>query len=186
MTEEKDKSKSKKVQSDLLNPSYWVGHIFIIIATILGVYLAAVAGFEKAIQFELVRSDRDTYYLVTALQTEAQDNIVVLEDFMKRYESNYSEPILHKPFTSKFIWEGMKYSSSTYEIPYTLLNETKNYYRNIDRLFKRLDLGGARQRKSVFKLIRKENSTFEADILPKIEEYRNDLKKILSQNNIKV
>ncbi|MCK4815824.1 hypothetical protein KA005_08640 [bacterium] len=186
MTEEKDNFESKKVKSDLLNVGYWVGHIFIIIATVLGVYLAAIAGFEKAIQFELVRSDRDTYYLVTALQTEVQDNIVVLEDFMKHYESNYYIPSKNKPFTSKFIWEAMKYSSSTYEIPFTLLNEIKNYYRNVDRLFKQLDQRGARKRTPVFKLIRKESSTFESDILPKIEEYRNGLKKILSQNNIKV
>jgi len=49
---------------------FWMSHLLIIIGTILGVYLAASVGFEKAIEYELVKSDKDSYYLRSAMQQE--------------------------------------------------------------------------------------------------------------------
>ena len=53
---------------------FWVSHLIIFAGTIIGVYLAASAGLKVAIQFELIKSDRDSYYMRSALLDELKDN----------------------------------------------------------------------------------------------------------------
>ena len=35
--------------SDIKNPGYWLGHIFTVIATVVGIYFAALVGFKLAV-----------------------------------------------------------------------------------------------------------------------------------------
>ena len=39
------------------NWEFWIGNFFVVFSTVLGVYLAAHAALETAIQFEAVRAD---------------------------------------------------------------------------------------------------------------------------------
>jgi len=59
---------SEKRKSDLINPAYWIGHAFAITATVFGVYLAASLGFKKAVELEILRADRGTYYVAQSLK----------------------------------------------------------------------------------------------------------------------
>jgi len=73
---------SKK--SDLINPAYWVGHTFAVVATILGVYLAATLGFKKAVELELLRADRGTYYVAQALLSQTEANLKHFDDHFEK------------------------------------------------------------------------------------------------------
>ena len=119
----------------------WMNNIFVILGTILGVYLAAQSGFEKAIQFELAKSDRDSYYLRKALHDEFVDNLDMIEGWGREFTGGGARKFIGHPEKYKlntFVWETMKRSSSTFEIPTRILSEIRKYYiatnRNLSKM----------------------------------------------------
>lgn len=81
--------KSKKGR-ELINPAYWIGHSFTVLATIVGVYLAASVGFKKAVELELLRADRGTYYLAQSLLGETQANLANFDGYIEKTEGKTS------------------------------------------------------------------------------------------------
>jgi len=49
--------------SELRSGAFWVGQIIMLVATVLGIYLAASLGFKQALKLNLVEADRTTYYI---------------------------------------------------------------------------------------------------------------------------
>jgi hypothetical protein len=45
------------------NAEFWIANLIVMASTVLGVYLAAQAGFTTALQFEVARSESEGYYL---------------------------------------------------------------------------------------------------------------------------
>ena len=74
-----------KVRIGKANWEFWIGNLFVVFSTVLGVYLAAHAALETAIQFEAVRADRDSYYVRTSLHNELKYNIDVYEEIINNY-----------------------------------------------------------------------------------------------------
>ena len=44
------------------NAEFWVSNLVIVLSTLLGVYLAAQAGYRTAIDFELARAEREIFH----------------------------------------------------------------------------------------------------------------------------
>ena len=57
---------------------FWIGQIMVIVSTVLGVYLAAYAGFERALEFDVLVNKRSAYHLITSLEAELKDNIKLI------------------------------------------------------------------------------------------------------------
>jgi hypothetical protein len=57
------------------NAEFWVSNLVIMASTVLGVYLAAQAGYKTALEFEVARGERDGYYMRRALLDELRDNL---------------------------------------------------------------------------------------------------------------
>lgn len=113
------------------NIEFWVSHSLVVFATIMGVYLAASAGFEKAIQFELLKSDRSGYYLRSAMRDELVDNINNIEYWTTDYTGGNARAYINHPgeySLDNFIWQGMKYSSETFEIPTEIISSIRRFY----------------------------------------------------------
>ena len=95
------------------NWEFWIGNLFVVFSTVLGVYLAAHAALETAIQFESVRADRDSYYVRTSLRNELQHNISVYEEIIKNYQDGkkgYHKGDQWTKHPDFIVWESLKTS----------------------------------------------------------------------------
>jgi len=126
------------------NWEFWIGNFFIVFSTVLGVYLAAHAALETAIQFEAVRADRDSYYVRTSLHNELEHNIGVYEEIIKNYrdgKSGYSKNSQWQNHPEYFVWESLKSSPALLTTPPEILAGVTNFYKYsglvIEKLSKR-------------------------------------------------
>ncbi len=114
----------------LKDPTYWIGHIFTVVATIIGVYLAATVGFDKALELEIVRADRGTYYLSESLYSEVASNIEIVQGYIDKVGDNpfpYSEDFEGIAINT-FILDSAKFNDSALEIEPTILQDVSRYY----------------------------------------------------------
>ncbi|QYK02048.1 hypothetical protein [Shewanella psychrotolerans] len=127
-----NKVHTKRFQLDngeLIKTSFWVSQIFMIIATIVGVYLAAQEGLSQAITFDNLTNKQNNYYLRQALYDEVNDNVVIINEYADFISSNAPYDIKsHHPVMSNFVWENMRYSPYTLETPPALLSEIRRFY----------------------------------------------------------
>ncbi|QMU61120.1 MAG: hypothetical protein GKR92_05150 [Gammaproteobacteria bacterium] len=126
------------------NWEFWIGNFFVVFSTVLGVYLAAHAALETAIQFEAVRADRDSYYVRTSLHNELENNIDVYEEIIKNYrngKSGYSKNSQWQNHPEYFVWESLKSSPALLTTPPEILAGVSNFYKYsglvIEKLSKR-------------------------------------------------
>ncbi|WP_409439319.1 hypothetical protein [Psychromonas sp. GE-S-Ul-11] len=114
--------------SDLIKSGFWVGQIFMVIATVIGVYLAAQEGLSQALLFENLNSKEKNFYLQHALADELGDNIKTLDSYAKllKEKSPYNIKAYH-PAIDDFVWGNMKYSSNALETPSYILSGVRRY-----------------------------------------------------------
>lgn len=114
---------------DLQKSGFWVSQVFVVLATIIGVYLAANAGLEQAIRFDNIIAQEHNYYLRASLHDELQDNSrelrAYVNDVLKRNPYDLKD---HSPALSQFVWETMRYSTATLETPSEFLTEGRRFY----------------------------------------------------------
>jgi hypothetical protein len=139
---------------------FWISNLVIIFSTVLGVYLAAKAGYGTAVQFELVRTEREGYFMRRALLDEVRDNVASIDawgadfekllrdrisaDYMKPedtwltyyvdnggYQPQKGGPTPKEPKLKTFIWESMKQQSATFQVPPAVLSAVRRYYDNV-------------------------------------------------------
>jgi hypothetical protein len=115
------------------NLEFWVSNFIIILSTVLGVYLAALAGYKTALEFEISRTQRESYFMRTALLDELKDNLEQAEknaDFIMNKDGwrFKAGPEAYK--MQSFVWETMKQQSTTFQIPSELLTAVRRYYDN--------------------------------------------------------
>jgi len=126
------------------NLEFWISNLVIVISTVLGVYLAALAGFRTALEFEVARNDRDGYFMRRSLLEEVKDNLDTADkysDFITkkegwRYKGN---PDAYK--LQGFIWETMKEQSVTFQLPPAVLTAVRRYYDTVQSLGQALAQG---------------------------------------------
>ena len=165
----------------------WINNIFVILGTVLGVYLAAQSGFEKAIEFELARSDRESYYLRKALLDEFVDNLDMIERWGTEFTGGGAGKFIGHPEKFKldaFVWETMKRSSSTFEIPTRILSRIRKYYLNTNQNLTKMT-AIVPDRKAVDAMIA-ETRKARKDILPLMEKDLQLLMERLKEYHIQV
>lgn len=159
--------------------SFWVSQIFILLATVMGVYLASSQGFKQALAYGDVQAMRSNYYLRKSLQSEIADNIPLVREYMKRLETG-GLPARKAAFSlDTFVWESLKSSSATLETPPELLRESRQFYRGVADLHTKIvdnTYGVKVANEKLEELI----SHMEKDVLPMFDKdiaaLRNELK----------
>lgn len=115
------------------NAEFWVSNLIIVFSTVLGVYLAAQAGYRTALDFELARGDREGYFMRRALLDELKDNLDQadkLADFIVnkdgwRFQGNADAYKLQS-----YVWETMKQQAVTFQLAPAVLTGVRRYYDN--------------------------------------------------------
>lgn len=154
-------------QSEIKKASFWISQFFIIAATVLGVYLAALQGFKQAVNFDTMQRLRNTYYLQSSLKSELQSNVQIARDYVSKQKAGMAPAQAASPLNT-FIWEAMKNSSTTWETPPEILTSAQKFYRYIPEL--QAAAGTTLGHAVVNREIEKITAQIETDTLPAIDK----------------
>jgi hypothetical protein len=117
------------------NKEFWLSHAVILLSTVLGVYLAARAGYRTALDFEVTRAQRDGYFMRVALLDELKDNIdyaeKLAEVFIVKQGESWGESLDDFKLQS-FVWETMKQQNTTFQIPADILSAIRRFNDNVE------------------------------------------------------
>ncbi len=126
---------------DLVNSGFWVGQIFMLIATVMGVFLAAQTGLRQAIEFDSITDKQNNYFLRRSLHDELVDNTKAIQEYavMVAKTQPYDLTKYH-PQIEKFVWETMRYSAVTLETPSEILREARHFYSKSNDIIHKMEL----------------------------------------------
>ena len=118
---------------------FWLSHLVILLSTVIAVFLAAKAGLDSAVEFEMIQSDRNSYYLQASLLDEFKDNtnqVTEMCNLCSDTEQRYSLYLgqKNKHDLDKFVWTAMQDSADTFEVPSVILTGVRRYYKSADGL----------------------------------------------------
>lgn len=175
--------------SDLKDPSYWVGHLIVILATVLGVYLAATAGYKQALKLHLLESDKGTYFLAESIYQELRynnENMVGYLDSVKDKSLVFNEHIEGIKLND-FIFQAAKESESTFEIEPKLLNEVSNYYFVVGNALENYYESGKESPASLMKVVKEETENLSVlKTLVRLSEYNQTFARKLKDRGIPI
>lgn len=121
-----------------INGEFWLGQIFTLIATVVGVYLAANSGFEKAIEFESLQSKRSAYLANLALHHELSANVAEVQSWVEEFQRDPQHNDMDMRADSyqldTFLWQTMQEGDAIFEIPYHQIEAISVYYGDSDNL----------------------------------------------------
>lgn len=173
--------------STLKSKSYWVGHFISIIATIIGVYFAAIVGLNVAMKMEMLSADRGTYYVSSSLQKELQFNVDNINTYIEKGKGKqyiYKEHLAGIRLND-FVFQSAKYSDSTFEIEPTLLSELSIYYFNIGTAIDYYYKTGKSSPQTLYKVLARETKKInEQNTLANLERYNQALAKSIEDRDM--
>jgi hypothetical protein len=194
------------------NAEFWLSNLFIMASTIIGVYLAAQAGFTTAMQFEIARNDRDGYYMRRALLDEVKDNLAAVDEWSggmekamrNRISADYFLPTdtwvdywsekggwqnSHvKPDEVKmqaFVWETMKQQAITFQLAPQLLSGVRRYYDAMEGNMKEVR-GGEWKAARAAKAILDDTKRMRDETVPAFEKDIAELRANLTRTGVPV
>ncbi|TCI01492.1 hypothetical protein EZV61_17375 [Corallincola luteus] len=156
---------------DLSKSGFWLSHLLTILATVIGVYLAAQAGLSQALIFDTLQTKQNNYYLRSSLYAELADNTALLNaynhDVLKKGVS-VDTIKLRNPRLSTYVWESMKFSPTTLETPTYFLTQTRRFYADVNEIIHKVEQGqyGSRHASS---LLQQHLDTMNNEVLPKLQ-----------------
>ena len=165
--------------------SFWVSQLFILLATVVGVYLASSQGFRQALAYGDIQSDKANYYLRKSLRAEITDNLELVREYMKRLETG-GLAARQAPFSlDTFVWENMKFSSSTLETPPDLLRESRQFYRGVADLQQKI-ANNTYSAKTGTQRLTELVERMEKEVLPKFDADIAAVRKKLKDRDVEV
>ena len=174
--------------NDLGKSGFWIAQMFVVAATIIGVYLAAHAGLKQAIIFDSLTSQESSYYLRKSLHDELADNVAALraynDDTLSRSPPQ-SELENNRPVLSRFVWDTMRYSPNTFEIPSPFLTGARRFHLKADEIVRKAEgrvYGAGFASKQLAALL----DDVEANLLPNLRENHEALAADLAARGIDV
>jgi hypothetical protein len=178
------KTAAPKVDTgEVRKASFWISQVCIIIATILGVYLAANQGFKQALAYGNIQADKSNYHLRQSLRNEIAGNVTITRDYLKRIARG-GIANRRAPFQlDTYVWDTMKYSGNTLETPADLLGANMDFMRQMNDLYAKIASGdvsvedGAKRVETLLAKI--ENET-----LPKFDADINEIKARLAKQGV--
>lgn len=130
---------------DNINEEFWLGQIFMILATVIGVYMAANSGFEKALQFESLQAKRAAYFTQQAVYNELVSNTQKIAKWVDQFEAdpqrNNMDLTPERYQLNFFLWESMQEGQAVFEIPYQYFAEISLFYEQSNQYLKVLVSG---------------------------------------------
>ncbi len=146
---------------------FWLSNAVVLASTVLGVYLAARAGLETAVEFEAIRADRDNYYLRQSVREEVRYNLEVAETILAFAERRgmYRHNIEGIPKFKYFIMETLRESPSTLATPTRILLGVQYFYDDVNDILERTH-NRYHSVPRMRKLLRKRIDRFKTEILP--------------------
>lgn len=173
-----------------LNLEFWAGQIFTIVATIIGVYLAANSGFEKAIEFENITHARDSYYVQKAMLEELKHNLAKTEDWTTEFNQNPTDNLMHRHSAqysyNYFLWKTIQESSAVFEVPYKFVGAINDYYAASERLKNTMLAGNPFQSPIAGEKLAKLADDAQAQLVTDLTKYLEEQKSRLIKLNIKL
>ena len=174
--------------TDLGSSGFWIGQAMMILATVVGVYLAAYAGLEQALAFDRIQTLQDNYYLRQSLHDELSDNADALAAFAT--ETLQNNPPLHiikaqRPDLERFVWETMRFSQTTLETPSTFLTSARRFYADADSLLDKVTerhFGAKHGAGELLTLV----ADLRDNVLPALEQSYQGLARQLAEEGIDV
>ncbi|MCU8035731.1 MAG: hypothetical protein WC024_11540 [Shewanella sp.] len=170
--------------TELIKTSFWVSQIFIIIATVVGVYLAAQEGLSQAIKFDALSNMQNNYHLRHALYDEVSDNVEILSHYADTVETVSSNSLVKMhPQMGLFVWDNMRYSANALETPSDILSDIRRLYLESEKIISNIETRhysvsyGKDQLQNVLSKIKE-------DTLPKLKTNYETLSKELKDNDI--
>lgn len=157
--------------SDIRSLGFWISNALMVIATILGVYLAASEGFKKALLFRQVEEREHTYDLLTALRAEIALNRKVVgavtEKGLAELPQSWEEP----PVIQRYIWQTMQNVPETFRAPPEALNGIALYYASLDEHLPAAfnDRAHRTTQYAAFKKLAEANAAFDAGVIVPID-----------------
>lgn len=174
-------------QGEVSTLSFWISQVFMIIATVLGVYLAGQQGLAQAVNFEQIQSDKNNYYLRKSLQHELEDNVALLQDYIELLSvpCSRSAAQCYALQLDQFIWQSMKFSNATLETPPELLRESRAFYRQVNDIQQKISQN-VYGRSYAAGLLEQQINHMQQVVLPMFEDDLAKLMVVLNANNVEV
>ncbi len=181
-------SNTSMLDDEIKKISYWDGQSIMLVATVLGVFLAAQVGLRQAIIFDDIASKESNYYLRQSLYQEVSDNVALLRTYNDEYLGrNVPKQTLlaNHPKISYYVWETMKFSPFTLETPSHFLSESRAFYDLAEDLIAKREAGilGAG---FVKKLMNDKLDHVEKNVLPLIKANTDKLASELADYDVPV
>ena len=164
-------------KGDLRSPSFWIGHLVIIVATVVGVYLAANQGFKLAMEVDVVKGEKNNYYLRSSLKHELAANVGYVREYIAKVQNQTADPVLQ---LETFVWRTMTYSPSTLETPPELLREAQKFYHRVDEIMGTSFYNLQAKARHLGELA----DHVEQKVLPRLEENIAGVKRWLDERNV--
>ena len=170
-----------------LKTEFWVGHAIVLISTVAGVYLAASAGLDTALEFENIRYDRDNFYLRTSLRDESIHNIQDIEkiaDRARRLNVLPKEDTEGRRLRYYFIYDSLLENPNVLNTPSKIIIGVQHFYNEIEST---LDEGAKRNLSygETAKRLEKITEEYKSNILPFFEQDISQLKQSLENTGIR-
>lgn len=161
--------------------SFWISQFFILIATVLGVYLAATQGFKQAIQFDHIMGQKNAYYLQVSLKNELSTNIAATEQFLEKTQNSKDQWATYPLELSTFIWNNMQLSATALELSPIILANTEKFMINTPKEYTKATSGDQAQRQAAIKrlelLIQSSKQTLMPELDKNIQQLETSLQK---------
>jgi hypothetical protein len=167
---------------------FWVSHLIVLASTVLGVYLAASVGYDSAVAFETLHSDKQGFYMRRALSDELGDNLkeaekwtgYFLEGDAWRFEGRAEDYPLQT-----YVWDAMKANEGTLELPPKVLTEVRRFYRMTQLRVRDMVSRSGASRPAAEEL-RKDIKRMRAEIVPLLARDTKEYEGRLTARGIKI
>lgn len=166
---------------------FWIGQFMVIISTILGVYLAANAGFQRAIEFDAMINKRSAYHLLTSLEAELKDNV----EINKKLAVDLNTGSLNRSYYIRrsqmgfFIWQAMQETDKTFQVPAEVLTGVRRYYKSVEVL--RQEYDQSKIPATYFKKrVEEEHAIILKSILPKLQQEKENVRAVLNRLSVEL
>lgn len=173
-----------------LNVEFWAGQIFTLVATIIGVYLAANSGFNKAIEFDSLQRQRDAYFVQRALYNEFKTNLDSVQVWTQAFNDNAQNNRLYldkdKYQFSFFLWETMQEGSSIFAVPYDRVEVIASFYERASHLRGVMFSENPFESPKAAKELEQLAESIRTDFLPSFEASIEKIKDNLNDNGLSI
>lgn len=175
--------------SELRSPAYWIGHMLATVATIVGVYYAAVVGFDVAVELEMVSADRRAYFVSESLYKELEFNTANMDSYIEKVKGKPHVYVEHIEGIrlNDFVFEASKEAESTFMIEPSILTQVSIYYFAVGNALDHYYDSGRSSPQSLMNVVKKETAKLkEQKTLERLSAYNAALADSVEERGLAI